>query len=63
MADAKQCDRCKKYYPYELSWDRDYVIKRSNVSTMDICPECYLKLLDFLGVKPTEEEKKKGKKK
>ena len=61
MTNAKQCDRCKNFYPLN-SVSHYYKIKRIGTlydDNLDLCDKCYSDLLKFIGV---DSEKKKGKK-
>lgn len=63
MADAKQCDRCKNFYP-RTGVRNDYVIRRRGSLydiDLDLCDKCYSDLLKFLGIE--KKEKKDGSKK
>ena len=50
MANAKQCDRCKKFY--KSNNNPGYVVRYWNGVTMlndrDLCPDCEKKLADFM---------------
>lgn len=58
MAMAIICDRCKKVYPQIDSRFREYdIVKKTKSDPMrdyddrkrlDICDECYLKLINFV---------------
>lgn len=59
--DAKQCDRCKNFYPLN-DVKHYYTIRRIGAlydTNLDLCDKCYSELLKFIGV---DGEKKKGKK-
>lgn len=66
MADAKQCDRCKNFYP-RTGVRYDYVIRRRGSlydTDLDLCDKCYSDLLKFIGAeseKTKKKEKKNGK--
>ena len=63
MADAKQCDRCKKFYA-KTGVRYDYAIRRIGClhdMDLDLCDDCYLGLLKFIGIE--KKEKKDGNKK
>lgn len=66
MADAKQCDRCKNFYP-RSGCGRYYVIRRVGGLydiNLDLCDKCYSDLLKFIGIeseKTKKKEKKNGK--
>lgn len=59
MAKAFQCDRCKKYfsekdldgsiYPYIVN------IKEGGEYTLDLCPACKEKLVQFISVKENQQ--------
>lgn len=62
MANAHQCDRCKKFYTLN-DVKQHFYIRRGNNSFadyLDLCDDCYSELEQFIGV---DSEKKKGKKK
>lgn len=57
MAEAIICDRCGKVYPRTNTRSRQYsLMKKVNPNPMrdidavqmDICDECYLKLINFI---------------
>lgn len=61
MSDAKQCDRCKNFYPVfgqNKDVEKDYwrydVVKDCHPFEslkLDLCNDCKKKLVEWLGVK------------
>lgn len=47
MAKALKCDRCGGFYDL-LKGIREYRIEESCHRTVDLCPDCYDKFLNFL---------------
>lgn len=52
MAKALKCDRCGGFYDYIKASLRRYQIhdtdEKNFNKTVDLCPDCYDKLIDFL---------------
>lgn len=53
MADAKRCDRCKKYYtltenPMDIIGVNVLRVSSSFNNRNDLCPDCATKLANFL---------------
>lgn len=58
---ARQCDACKECFPDEETQKQLYIVTKHDKiryygkkSMQDLCPKCYKKFLDVLGV--SEEE-------
>lgn len=65
MAKALKCDRCHDFYDllttprgFRITDDRD--IKPTFQKYVDLCPNCYKKLLLFLGADDKKEETDEG---
>lgn len=63
MATVCKCDRCKKYVDKRvIPYIEGYVdpsrpqISSSKDIKMDLCPECYMLLRDFLGYNDNTEK-------
>lgn len=71
MADAKQCDRCKKLYSLEryeqmkrpsiqghnVNVLRFYALNGLLLKSIDLCPECSKEVMVFLNLVETDDEK------
>ena len=59
MAKALKCDRCGVFYDY-VKWSRKYQIhnmdEKNFNKTVDLCPDCYVELLKFLGLDNPDSE-------
>ena len=49
MAKALKCDRCGAFYDLNSMWMDYYIFKGlGTTQRLDLCPDCYAKLLMFL---------------
>lgn len=57
MATVCKCDRCKKYVDKQIiPYIEGHIVPSNKDIKMDLCPECYMLLRDFLGYNDQTEE-------